>query len=144
MLDPAIGAQLRNRGHDVESIQAEHPELIGVDDIVVLERSTLLGRTLVTDNVRHFRPLHQRFLAEQRTHAGLLLASSRSYARSKRTIGLWINGLESAMNKHGSAPTGNLCEWLSLGAEDVLQGSVELHAVEFTKIVTTEHGDAEL
>ena len=113
MLDPMIGAQLRNRGYDVESIQAEHPDLIGVDDLVLLDRSTQLGRTLVTDNVRHFLTLHQRFLAEQRTHAGLLLASSRSYPRSKKTIGLWINGLESAIEKHGSAPTSNLCEWLS-------------------------------
>jgi uncharacterized protein DUF5615 len=113
MLDPVIGAQLRNRGYDVESIQAEHPELVGVDDTVLLERSTVLGRTLVTDNVRHFLTLHERFVAEQRTHAGLLLASSRSYPRSKRTIGLWVNGLESFMKKHGSAPTGNLCEWLT-------------------------------
>jgi len=117
MLDPVIAAQLRNRGYDVESIQREHPELIGVDDSVVLERLILLGRTLVTDNVRHFLVLHERFLAEQRTHAGLLLASPRSYPRSKRTVGLWITGLESAMKKHGSAPTGNLCEWLSQPAD---------------------------
>ena len=112
MLDPEIGVQLRGGGWDVESIVAEHPELVGVDDAVVLERAAALGRTLVTDNVRHFLPLHEAYLAEHQVHAGLLLAHPRSYPRSKRTLGLWVRGLTAAMERHGSESTENLCAWL--------------------------------
>jgi Domain of unknown function (DUF5615) len=112
MLDPRIGAQLRRRGWDVEAIQAEHQDLLGLSDVVVLERAATLGRALVTDNVRHFLPLHEAFLMDQKTHAGILLTHPRAYPRSKKTIGVWVRGLERALERLGSAPTGNLCEWL--------------------------------
>src|SRR5690348_15899341 len=112
MLDPEIGVQLRKDGWDAESIQAEYKDLLGNHDALVLQRATRLGRTLVTDNVRHFLPLHQRYVAEQSTHAGLLLAHPRSYPRSKKTIGLWVRGLEQVLGRLGSASIDNLCEWL--------------------------------
>ena len=64
-------------GLDAESILTEHPDLIGVADPAVLARAASLGRTVVTDNVRHFLPLHEAYLAEHRIHAGLLLAHPR-------------------------------------------------------------------
>jgi hypothetical protein len=112
MLDHEIAVQLRQRGWDVESIQGDKTELMGVEDAVVLERSTAMGRTLVTDNVRHFMPLHERHLSEHKSHAGLLLADSRSCPRSKRTIGIWVQGLEATLEKNASTMTANLCVWL--------------------------------
>jgi hypothetical protein len=112
MLDPAIAVQLRRRGWDVESIQVDHQDLIGADDAAVLEEATQLGRVLVTDNVRHFLALHHTHLVEQRTHTGLLLAHSRSYPRSKKTIGLWVRGLEQTLDRLGTSASENLCEWL--------------------------------
>jgi hypothetical protein len=112
MLDPEIGVQLRRRKWDVESVQREHQDLIGVADAMVLERATELGRALVTDNIRHFLPLHLRYLAEQRTHAGLILAHPRGYPRSKKTIGIWVRGIEHVLRKLATASTENLCEWL--------------------------------
>lgn len=112
MLDPQIAVQLRKRRWDVESIQGDHPELLGLDDEVVLDRATQLGRVLVTDNARHFLPLHRRYLAEQRTHNGLLLAHPRAYRRSKKTIGIWVRGLERALTNLSSSSSENLCEWL--------------------------------
>lgn len=112
MLDPEIGVQLRRRKWDVESIQREHQELIGLDDGLLLERATQLGRALVTDNVRHFLPLHQTYLAEHKTHAGLILAHPRGYPRSKRTIGLWVRGLEQILRRLALGSMENLCEWL--------------------------------
>jgi hypothetical protein len=112
MLDPEIGVQLRRRKWDVESIQREHQDLIGVADSMVLERATELGRALVTDNIRHFFPLHLRYLAEQRTHGGLILAHPRGYPRSKETIGIWVRGIERVLHKLATGSTENLCEWL--------------------------------
>jgi hypothetical protein len=111
MLDHEIAVQLRQRGWDVESIQGDQPELMGVEDAVVLERATAMGRTLVTDNVRHFMPLHGQHLSEHKSHAGLLLADSRSYPRSKTTIGIWVQGLEATLEKNATT-TANLCVWL--------------------------------
>jgi hypothetical protein len=113
MLSHEIAVQLRQRGWDVESIQGDHADLMGVDDELVLERSTAMGRTLVTDNVRHFMPLHERYLNQLKAHAGLLFADHRSYPRSKRTIGAWVQGLETVLKRNASAETANLCDWLS-------------------------------
>lgn len=112
MLDPEIAIQLRRRRWDVESIQGDHPELLSSDDEVVLDRAEQLGRTLVTDNIRHFLPLHRRYLAEQKTHHGLLLAHPRAYPRSKKTIGIWVRGIERALKSLAAISTENLCEWL--------------------------------
>ena len=112
MLDPQIAVQLRKRRWDVESIQSDHPELLGSDDEVVLDRAAQLGRMLVSDNIRHFLPLHRRYQAEQKTHAGLLLAHPRAYPRSKKTIGIWVRGLDSVLKSLASSTTENLCDWL--------------------------------
>ena len=112
MLDPEIGVQLRRAGWDVESIQAGHHELLGADDSAVLAAATRLGRVLVTDNVRHFLPLHEARLADHTPHAGLLLAHPRAYPRSRRTIGLGVRGLAALLERHEGASTENLCAWL--------------------------------
>jgi hypothetical protein len=118
MLDPAIADQLRKRGYDVESIQADHDWLQGRDDSVVLEEAGKMLRALVTDNVMHFLPLHEAFQAEHRAHCGLLLASSRTYPRSRRTVGIWIRGLEQVLSKHATdESTPNLVEWLPSGGQ---------------------------
>jgi hypothetical protein len=113
MLDPAIAAQLRRRGCDVEAIQGDHPELLGAEDTAVLESATQMGRALVTDNVRHFYPIHEQRIADDRPHAGLLFADSRSYPRAKKTIGLWVRGLEDFVRERNKDWRPNSCEWLA-------------------------------
>ncbi len=55
MLDREIAVQLRARDHDIESIQGDYERLQGTYDTVVLEEAGAMGRSLVTDNVGHFR-----------------------------------------------------------------------------------------
>jgi hypothetical protein len=112
MLDLEIAVQLVRRGWDVESIQREHRDLMGLDDHLVLEHAIELGRTLVTDNARHFVPLHIRRVADQRPHAGLVVASSKRYPRGKRTIRLWVNCLDGMLKSYGDASSEDLCHWL--------------------------------
>ncbi len=112
MLDPEIAVQLRRRGWDVESIQGDHRDLLGQDDITVLKRAKEMGRVLVTDNVRHFVPLHEWYVAQHEVHAGLLLTHPRTYPRSKRTVGLWVEGLEQTLKSLAPKSTDNLYEWL--------------------------------
>ncbi len=113
MLDREIAVQLRARGCDAESIQAEHQRLRAADDWIVLEEAGKLGRALVTDNAGHFLAAHYRLMAEGKHHAGLLLAGPRAYPRSKRTIGLWVRALEVVVRKLEGRSTENLVEWLA-------------------------------
>jgi Domain of unknown function (DUF5615) len=112
MLDHEIAIQLCSRGCDAESIQAQHQRLKATDDYIVLEEAGRLGRTLVTDNVPHFLAAHSRLMAEGKHHAGLLLASSRAYPRSKRTIGLWVRVLTDVVLDHKDRSTEDLITWL--------------------------------
>jgi len=116
MLDPEIALQLSRAGGDVESIQRDQQVLRGADDDVVLEAARRLGRTLVTDNVRHFVALHNQVLSDQSTHAGILLAHPRTLPRSKRSIGRWVTALTAALERHRDTSTENLCEWLLLSS----------------------------
>jgi hypothetical protein len=47
-----------------------------------------------------------------RMHAGLLLVSSQRYPRAKKTIGLWVAGLDSFLQAEGAKSHENLCVWL--------------------------------
>lgn len=111
MLDPEIGVQLQGRGWDVESIQRDHRDLIGARDEQVLDRCIDLERGLVTDNVRHFVPLFEQFIADQRL-VSLVLASPKRYPRGKRTIGVWVDGLETFL-KSVRAEDADGISWLS-------------------------------
>ncbi len=112
MLDAGMAGQLRQRGHDAEAVQG-NPELEGAKDPDLLRAARELDRVLVTDNVRDFVRLHQRFLASGEDHAGLVLASPARFPRSKRTIGAWVNALDRYLREHAEASLKNLCTWLS-------------------------------
>jgi hypothetical protein len=112
MLDHEIAIQLCARGCDAESIQEQHRRLQATDDYIVLEDAGRMGGTLVTDNVPHFLAAHSRLMAEGKHHAGLLLASSRAYPRSKRMIGLWVRALNDVVLDHKDRSTEDMVTWL--------------------------------
>ena len=53
----------------------------GWDDESVLAHAAREGRVLVTHNIRHFVALHRCYLAEGRTHAGIVLTTNRYIGR---------------------------------------------------------------
>ena len=112
MLDPAIAAQLRKHGWDVQAIQ-DDTSLIGKKDLEILRASGALGRVLVTDNVPDFARLHNRFIAAGENHFGLLFASPASLPRSKRTIGLWVAAIARFLElQNDDKALLNTCAWL--------------------------------
>ncbi len=86
MLSPVIAEQLVAAGLDVLAVSA-HPVLRGIGDADLLDWATADGRTLVTDNVRDFAPLHASWAAQGRMHAGLIFISSKSYPQDRARIG---------------------------------------------------------
>ena len=91
MFPPALAAQLRQRGHDVIAV-TDDAELRGMNDADLWNHARLTGRRLVTENVKDFRPLLVGTLDTD--HPGGLFTSSRSFPRSRNTLGLLIEGLD--------------------------------------------------
>lgn len=91
MFSPVIAEQLRERGYDVLAVAAG-PMLRALDDAELYEWSRSAGRRLVTENAKDFRPLIRR--EEGHWSPGILLTSSRTFPRSRRSVGLLVVALE--------------------------------------------------
>ncbi|MBJ7599294.1 MAG: hypothetical protein DLM67_19710 [Candidatus Nephthysia bennettiae] len=112
MLDASIAEQLCRRGYDAMATQG-NAQLQGKQDRELLRGARKLGRLIVTDNVADFARLHRQCLAEGEDHAGIILVSPARYPRSKRTIGIWVEGLTGLLQYHAEASLENTCTWLS-------------------------------
>lgn len=81
-LSPQVAELLRQAGYDVLSA-AEREDLVGRSDRVIFEVAGAENRVVVTNNIKDFRPLAAEWLAEGRTHAGLiLLPAARTRTRA--------------------------------------------------------------
>jgi hypothetical protein len=100
MYSPEIARQLQAKGYDVQSIQAERPDLEALDDEKIVEEMSSEARGVVTNNVRDFMPIHTAWIAAGRTHYGLVFSSDRSMPRSRNSIGLWVRALEAFLAAH--------------------------------------------
>ncbi len=80
-LSPQIAVLLRKDGHDVYAV-AERDDLVGRSDRMVLEAADAEDRAVITNNIKDFRPIAAEWLAQGRTHPGLiLLPSARTRTR---------------------------------------------------------------
>ena len=81
-LSPQIAALLRGAGYDVVAV-VDRLDLIGRSDSQILDIATGEGGSVVTNNIKDFRPLAASRLAQGRTHGGLILVpSARTRTRS--------------------------------------------------------------
>jgi hypothetical protein len=97
-LSPQIAARLRDKGYDVEAV-AERTDLVGSTDREVLELATQEGRTVVTNNVKDFRPLAARWLAQGRIHAGLILVPP-TWTRTRAAVSALAHAIEQVLRDH--------------------------------------------
>jgi len=68
----AIGRALRERGHDIKSLDAEK-DFEGLRDEDVLELAISENRVLITANVADFLPLLTTLIGSGRSHPGCIL-----------------------------------------------------------------------
>ena len=109
---PEIAAGLRAGGRDV--ITVSECGMTGADDQSVLEYAAREGRALLTNNVRHFAPLAERWAAEGRDHSGLMFTSDSSMPRARATIGVYVEALSGLMDAHaGEDALRNAVRWLA-------------------------------
>lgn len=100
MYPRAIADQLRGRGHDVTSVHDAPGR--GSPDPDILEYARTEGRTLVTENVRDFRPLAERLIEAGGSHGGLVFTTDRRWPRTN--IGALIDALDRLLAEHPDRP----------------------------------------
>lgn len=77
-MDRALVRALRARGVEITTALAE--SMIEQSDAAHLEYATSHGRVLYTCNVADFYHLHTEYLAQDKPHAGMILAHQQWYS----------------------------------------------------------------
>lgn len=112
MLSPAIARELCSRGHDVETI-AGHLDREALPDPEVLALARAQQRSVVTNNLRDFRPLHHEAITPGGAgHFGMIFMPG-SYRRTRADTGRIIAALEAILVQHpGENDLANAEAWL--------------------------------
>jgi predicted nuclease of predicted toxin-antitoxin system len=97
-LSPQIAVLLRQRGHDIVAV-ADRPELVGRSDRAILEVASTELRSVITNNVKDFRPLAAERLARGQEHGGLVLLPS-SRTRTRAAIAALVDAIERVLRDH--------------------------------------------
>jgi uncharacterized protein DUF5615 len=87
----AVVSGLRARGVDVATVLEEG--MSGKDDIDQLEHASQQGRAIYTFNVGHFCRLHTEYLAQSKSHAGIIVVHRQRYS-----VGEQVRRLSNLMN----------------------------------------------
>jgi predicted nuclease of predicted toxin-antitoxin system len=99
MLSPAIGRELRERGHDVLAI-ADHPGRVALSDPEVMTLARTERRAVVTNNLRDYRPLHaDAIIPGGPGHFGMIFMPD-TYRRTKADTGRIIAALEAKLTEY--------------------------------------------
>jgi Domain of unknown function (DUF5615) len=113
LYSPTIAAQLRNRGHDVQSV-SERDDLRGIADRELLSRAGVEGRALLTENVADFMPLVHEAASAGESHASVVFTSPHSMPRGAGTIGMYIEALDRFLRERpGPDGLANQVAWLA-------------------------------
>ena len=87
----ALISGLRARGIDVTTVLDE--DMLEKDDVDQLEFATQQGRAIYTFNVSHFCQLHAEFMAEGKSHSGIIVVYRQRYS-----VGEQIRRLSNLIN----------------------------------------------
>jgi predicted nuclease of predicted toxin-antitoxin system len=99
MLSPAIARELRGRGHDVLAI-ADHPGWVALSDPEVMTLARTERRTVITNNLRDYRPLHADAITPGGPgHFGMIFMPS-TYRRTKEDTRRIIAALEAKLAEY--------------------------------------------
>lgn len=95
---PTIAQRLRDRGHDVVSVE-EDPALRGRADREVWTYAIAERRAVLTEDVGHFVAFVREWLLAGERHCGVILTTPKSMPRGRRTIGVFIDKLDALLNE---------------------------------------------
>jgi hypothetical protein len=112
MLSPEIARELRTRGYDVEAV-AGHPDREGLSDSQIIVVARTEHRTIVTNNLCDYRPLHSEAITPGgHGHFGMIFVPS-NYRRTRGDTGRIIAVLEAKLAQYpGETDPANGEAWL--------------------------------
>lgn len=112
MLSPAVARELRDRGHDAEAV-AGHADREALSDPEVFALARAEHRTIVTNNLRDFRPLHHEAITPGGPgHYGMIFPPG-TYRRTRNDTGKIITALENLLMQYpGEDDLANGEAWL--------------------------------
>jgi len=85
MFPEAMAEQLCAKGHDARAVVAT-PGFAGLPDEEILIGAAETGRALVTANIKDFMPIDARYRATGRTHAGIIMVSTKTFPQDRTYI----------------------------------------------------------
>jgi hypothetical protein len=85
MFPEAMAEQLCAKGHDARAVVVT-PAFAGLPDEEILIGAAEAGRALVTANIKDFMPIDARYRATGRTHAGLIMVSTKTFPQNRTYI----------------------------------------------------------
>jgi len=100
MISPRIARELRERGHDVQAVKRDRPELAGRGDSELVGQMTSERRAIVTNDVADFQVIHDRLVAAGDEHGGMVFTFDGTMPRAKRTIPRWVQVLAELLAEH--------------------------------------------
>ncbi|HEX2301065.1 MAG TPA: DUF5615 family PIN-like protein [Pseudonocardiaceae bacterium] len=106
MYPPALADLLCQCGHDVVAVAAR-ADLMGLDDVAVLDAATVEERCLVTENVCDFA-----VLARQAGHGGVLFVHGQRWPRTRTGIHRLATALDHALAEK-QVPGPDTLAWLT-------------------------------
>jgi hypothetical protein len=107
MFPKAMADQLCAKGYDVRAVVAS-PEFIGLPDDEIIIGATEAGRALVTANIKDFMPIDARYRTTHRTHAGLIMVSTKTFPQSRNYVTAVTSALNSLLAGDGAIPAGGV------------------------------------
>jgi predicted nuclease of predicted toxin-antitoxin system len=93
MISPKIAGDLRERGHDVQAVKKDRPDLTGCADLELVQRMARERRAIVTNDIADFQPIHNRMLVAGEEHARMVFTFDATLPRTKAAIPQWIDAL---------------------------------------------------
>jgi Domain of unknown function (DUF5615) len=102
----ALAQALRQHGIDAKT--TNELALSGVNDERQLEAAHQAARVLVTNNICDFVPLHGRWLAEGRTHSGIIV-----FPQQELSVGEAVRRLARLIHTLRAEDMVNRLEWLN-------------------------------
>src|SRR6202167_2513755 len=96
MFPAAMADQLSAKGHDVRAVAAT-PVLAGLPDEEILIGAAKACRALVTASIKAFMPIDARYRATGRTHAGLIMVSTKTFPQNRSYIAAVTTALNSLL-----------------------------------------------
>lgn len=100
MISPRVARDLRGRGHDVQAIKRDRPDLASRSDREIIRQMATERRVIVTNDIADFQAIHDQCLAAGEEHHGMIFTFDATMPRSKRAIGQWVRTLSQLLAEH--------------------------------------------